>query len=122
MTPKSRGLIAIDPGVKLKKTNSLNKIPIAKCQNFRGQVEISHISQVKTASFMKLLFITVFLIQGMPIQKLLQIMGHVPHDALQTPQFSLKHAWTDVTPKIIIHVLWLYKSQRKNDTGGEQKI
>jgi hypothetical protein len=48
-------------------------------------------------------------------------MGHVPHDALQTPQFFLKHAWTDVTPKIIIHVLWLYKSQRKNDTGGEQK-
>jgi hypothetical protein len=45
-------------------------------------------------------------------------MGHVPHDALQTPQFFLKHAWTDVTPKIIIHVLWLYKSQRKNDTGG----
>jgi len=29
----------------------LNKVPIAKCQNFRGQVEISHISQVKTASF-----------------------------------------------------------------------
>jgi hypothetical protein len=45
-------------------------------------------------------------------------MGHVQHDALQTPQFFLKHAWTDVNPKIIIHVLWLYKSQRKNDTGG----
>jgi hypothetical protein len=38
MTPKFRGSIAINPGVKffLKKHKDFHKDPIAKCQKFRG--------------------------------------------------------------------------------------
>jgi hypothetical protein len=43
MTSKSRGPIAIDSRAKLKK-NSMNKGPIAKCENFKEQIEISHIN------------------------------------------------------------------------------
>jgi hypothetical protein len=42
MTLKFRGPIAFDLGVKLKKKISMNKGPIAKCQNFRGQIKDSH--------------------------------------------------------------------------------
>jgi hypothetical protein len=41
MTPKSRGLIAINPRVKLKKKD-LHKDPTAKCQQFRGQIRNIH--------------------------------------------------------------------------------
>jgi hypothetical protein len=37
---KSRGSLAIDPGVKLKK-KGFHKVPIAKCQKFRGKFKIS---------------------------------------------------------------------------------
>jgi len=37
MTPKFRGSIAINPGVKLKKNHKdFHKDTIAKCQKFRG--------------------------------------------------------------------------------------
>jgi len=54
MELKSRDSIVIEPGVKLKRRRfSLNRGPIAKCQTFRGQIEISQISKEKTVSLLK---------------------------------------------------------------------
>ena len=46
MTLKSRGSIAIDPWAKLKERKDfMNKGPIAKCQNFRGENKDSQFSR-----------------------------------------------------------------------------
>jgi len=52
MALKSRGPIAINPGAKKilkKKRFSMNKGLIAKCHNFRGQIEISQESTITFA-------------------------------------------------------------------------
>jgi hypothetical protein len=38
MASKSKGSLAIDPGVKLKKKEDFHKVLIVKCQKFRGQI------------------------------------------------------------------------------------
>ncbi|KAJ6935249.1 hypothetical protein NC652_010301 [Populus alba x Populus x berolinensis] len=94
---------------------------IVECQKFRGQVENGHFK--KTVSFLNPLFSAFFLAQRRPFQQ--EFCNCRSWDMMESKSpvlfLSSTHGRTWLTPKIIIHVLWFYKSQRKNKRQRKER-